>query len=337
MPPAASPQRCLSVTDLAVGFNTRGGAVPALEEVSFHLDAGETLSLLGESGSGKSVSAQAIMALLPDTAFVGGGAIRFDGRDLLALPRRDTRRLCGTEMGMVFQDPLTALNPVFTVGEQIAELFRIRRGMGRRAARDAAAEVIDAVGIPDARRRLDNFPHQFSGGMRQRLVIAMAIALRPRLLIADEPTTALDVTVQAQIMDLLSRLQRENNMAMLLITHDLGVVADVTDRVAVMYAGRIVETGDVRRVYDRPGHPYTKGLLASVPAAGADRRQPLATIGGLPPNPQSRPQGCAFHPRCPFAQDICRTERPPMVGLGDGHGASCHFAREMVADDRPFA
>jgi oligopeptide transport system ATP-binding protein len=326
------------VTDLAVGFAARGGTILALEDVSFYLDAGETLSLLGESGSGKSVSAQAIMALLPDTAHIAAGSVGFAGKELLALPRRETRRLCGTEMGMVFQDPLTALNPVFTVGDQIAELFRVRQGLGRRAARNAAAEVIDTVGIPDARRRLDNFPHQFSGGMRQRLVIAMAIALRPRLLIADEPTTALDVTVQAQIMDLLARLQRENDMAMLLITHDLGVVAEVTDRVAVMYSGRIVETGDVRRVYDRPGHPYTRGLLASVPAsAGGDRHQPLASIGGLPPNPQNRPQGCAFHPRCPFAQEICRIDRPPMVDLGDGHGATCHFAREMVADDRAFA
>jgi oligopeptide transport system ATP-binding protein len=331
-------ERCLTVTDLAVGFAARGGTILALEDVSFYLDAGETLSLLGESGSGKSVSAQAIMALLPDTAHIAAGSVGFAGKELLALPRHETRRLCGTEMGMVFQDPLTALNPVFTVGDQIAELFRVRQGLGRRAARNAAAEVIDTVGIPDARRRLDNFPHQFSGGMRQRLVIAMAIALRPRLLIADEPTTALDVTVQAQIMDLLARLQRENDMAMLLITHDLGVVAEVTDRVAVMYSGRIVETGDVRRVYDRPGHPYTKGLLASVPAsAGGDRHQPLASIGGLPPNPQNRPQGCAFHPRCPFAQEICRIDRPPMVDLGDGHGATCHFAREMVADDRAFA
>ncbi|MBJ3783111.1 ABC transporter ATP-binding protein [Devosia sediminis] len=338
MPPATPSERCLTVSDLAVGFAARGGTILALEDISFHVDAGETLSLLGESGSGKSVSAQAIMALLPDTAVVSSGTVRFDGKDLLALPRRETRRLCGTEMGMVFQDPLTALNPVFTVGDQIAELFRVRQGLGRRAAREAAADVIDTVGIPDARRRLGNYPHQFSGGMRQRLVIAMAIALKPRLLIADEPTTALDVTVQAQIMDLLGRLQREHNMAMLLITHDLGVVADVTDRVAVMYSGRIVETGDVRRVYDRPGHPYTRGLLASVPAtAGGGKHQPLATIGGLPPNPQRRPQGCTFHPRCPFAQDICRTERPPMVDLGNGHGATCHFAREMVADDRLFA
>ena len=336
MSTTATAQRSLTVSDLAVGFSTRNGDVLALEDVSFHVDAGETLSLLGESGSGKSVSAQAIMALLPDAAHINRGSIEFAGRDLLALPRVETRRLCGTSMGMVFQDPLTALNPVFTVGEQIAELFRHRAGMGRRAAMAAAADVIDEVGIPDARARLGNYPHQFSGGMRQRLVIAMAIALRPSLLIADEPTTALDVTVQAQIMDLLARLQRESQMALLLITHDLGVVADVTDRVAVMYGGRIVETGPVREVYDHPGHPYTRGLLASIPGtqSGSGR---LASIPGLPPNPQHRPSGCAFHPRCPFAQDICRAERPAQVDLGNGQLAACHFAKDIIANDPAFA
>ncbi|KAB0267241.1 ABC transporter ATP-binding protein [Microvirga brassicacearum] len=322
----------LAVESLAVRFGGVDGGFLALEDVSFQLEAGETLSLLGESGSGKSVTAQAVMALLPGNAEISGGHIAFSGEDLVSLPRSRTRALCGTQMGMIFQDPLTALNPVFTVGDQIAELFQVRQGYGRRTAWSAAADVIDAVGIPDARHRLNAYPHQFSGGMRQRLVIAMAIALKPRLLIADEPTTALDVTVQAQIMELIGNLQRETGMALLLITHDLGVVADVTDRVAIMYAGRIVETGPVRVVYDHPAHPYTRGLMSSIPSLD-ESDGPLSTIPGLPPNPRDRPSGCPFHPRCSFAKPVCAVERPPMRALSGGRMAACHFAEEVVRLD----
>ncbi|WP_439651783.1 ABC transporter ATP-binding protein [Microvirga puerhi] len=322
----------LSVDSLAVRFGGNEDAFLAVEDVSFDLRAGETLSLLGESGSGKSVTAQAIMALLPRNAAITSGRIVFAGEDLVSLPRSRTRDLCGTRMGMVFQDPLTALNPVFTVGDQIAELFRVRQGLDRRAAWLAAAEVVDAVGIPDARRRLDAYPHQFSGGMRQRLVIAMAIALKPRLLIADEPTTALDVTVQAQIMELIRDLQRETGMSLLLITHDLGVVADVTDRVAVMYAGRIVETGPVRDVYDNPAHPYTRGLMSSIPSL-EESPGLLAAIPGMPPNPKERPSGCPFHPRCAFARPVCSVERPALRAMGDRRKAACHFAEEVVRLD----
>ncbi len=325
----------LSVRDLTVRFRTRAGTITAVDRVSFDLAEGETLAILGETGSGKSVTAQALMGLVPRPAGrVAGGRIVYDGTDLLAGARSDTRRLNGTELAMVFQDPLSALNPVFRVGVQIGELFRRRRGASRSEARRKAIELMDRVGIPAARRRVDDYPHQFSGGMRQRVMIAMALALQPRVLIADEPTTALDVTVQAQIMALLAELKAEHRMAMILISHDLGVVAGVADRVMVMYAGRVVETGGLREVYETIGHPYTRGLMASIPALDAPRGR-LVPIPGSPPDLTRLPGGCPFRPRCGFATDICGSDRPDLVPVParpESHRAACHHAREVVAD-----
>jgi peptide/nickel transport system ATP-binding protein len=265
-------------------------------------------------------------------AQITGGEILYQGQDLLRMPESARRRFRGREIGMIFQDALSALNPVFSVGFQIAEAVRLGEGTSRADARKRAVELMDLVRIPGARQRIGDYPHQFSGGMRQRIMIAMALAQRPKALIADEPTTALDVTVQAQIMDLLATLRRDLGMAMILITHDLGVVADVADRIVVMYAGRIVEQSDVYQLYRAPGHPYTKGLLGSVPRLAA-KGAPLAAISGLPPSLTKIPTGCAFHPRCPYARDVCRAAVPPPVPLGVGRYSACHFARE-VADGR---
>jgi oligopeptide transport system ATP-binding protein len=328
----------LSVQDLTVQFRTRAGTVTAVDRVSFDLAEGETLAILGETGSGKSVTAQALMGLVPRPAGqVTGGPIRYDGTDLLARSRSDARRLNGTELAMVFQDPLSSLNPVFRVGAQIGELFRRRRGASRSQARRKAIELMERVGIPAAARRVDDYPHQFSGGMRQRVMIAMALALQPRLLIADEPTTALDVTVQAQIMALLAELKAEHRMAMILISHDLGVVAGVADRVMLMYAGRVVETGDLREVYETTGHPYTRGLMASIPELGGARER-LVPIPGSPPDLLRLPGGCPFRPRCDFATDICGTNRPDLAQVPtrpESHLAACHHAKEVLADVSP--
>ncbi|ASW53633.1 methionine ABC transporter ATP-binding protein [Plantactinospora sp. KBS50] len=322
--------RLLEVEDLRVEFRTRDGVAKVINGVTYHVDAGETLAVLGESGSGKSVTAQTIMGIL-DTppGFVTGGAVRFHGRDMLRMSAEQRRRIRGEGIAMVFQDSLSALNPVFTVGFQIAEQFRIRRGMSRQAAKKQAVEMLDLVKIPHARQRVNEYPHQFSGGMRQRVMIAMSLALDPEVLIADEPTTALDVTVQAQIMDLLAELQRERRMGLILITHDLGVVADVADRIAVMYAGRIVEEADVHELYARPAHPYTVGLLESIPRVD-EKGQQLRTIRGLPPNLMRIPTGCPFHPRCPMAQPLCRDKVPPLLTLGPTRSSACHFAEELV-------
>jgi oligopeptide/dipeptide ABC transporter ATP-binding protein len=326
-------QPLLSVRDLAVEFSTAAGTVRALDGVSFEIDAGETLAILGESGSGKSVTAQAIMALLPQPAgSIVGGSIIFDGRDLAAEPVKSVRRLCGTEIAMIFQDPLSSLNPVFRVGWQIAEPLIKRQKLARRAAMVRAVELLERVGIRDAGSRASDYPHQFSGGQRQRIMIAMAIALSPRLLIADEPTTALDVTVQKQIMALLADIQAETGMAMLLISHDLGVVADVAERAEIMYAGRIIEAGGIRDVYDHPGHPYTKGLLESIPSA-ATIGQKLTPIIGAPPSLLALPDGCAFHPRCPFATEACVEAIPPLRhpdGRRPGHIAACIRTEEVL-------
>ncbi|TDE16043.1 ABC transporter ATP-binding protein [Jiangella asiatica] len=327
----------LSVRDLAVRFRTGAGQVRAVDGVSFDVRRGETLAVLGESGSGKSVTAQAIMGILPRPAGeVVAGSIVYDGRDLLAEDPNRVRKLRGDEIAMVFQDPLSSLNPVFRVGWQIGEMFRRHRGASRRDARAAAVELMERVGIPAARRRVDDFPHQFSGGMRQRIMIAMALALKPRLLIADEPTTALDVTVQAQIMRLLADLRREEGMALVLITHDLGVVADVADRALLMYAGRAVETGDIREVYDHAAHPYTRGLMASIPDLDAPRER-LTPVRGAPPNLLDLPSGCSFHPRCPHATDRCSVDDPvlrPIDGRPEEHRSACHYAEEVLAGER---
>jgi oligopeptide transport system ATP-binding protein len=322
----------LDVKDLRVEFRSGGETVHAVNGASFQIDAGETAAILGESGSGKSVSASAIMRLLQSPpAFVTGGTVHFKGQDVLAMPIAKWREYCGKEIAMVFQDALTSLNPVFSVGWQIAELFRTHGVASGRDADARAVDLLDRVGIPDPALRARDYAHQFSGGMRQRVMIAMAIALGPDLLIADEPTTALDVTVQAQIMELLDDLRAESDMAMILITHDLGVVADVADNVAVMYAGRVVERGPVSEVLARPGHAYTRALLDSVPRARGKGRK-LNPIIGSPPDLARIPNGCAFHPRCRFATDLCRTEAPPGVAVAPERIAECHHAEAVYND-----
>ncbi|QNE75137.1 ATP-binding cassette domain-containing protein [Streptomyces finlayi] len=323
----------LEVRDLHVEFHTREGVAKAVNGVNYSVAEGETLAVLGESGSGKSVTAQAVMGILDmPPGKISGGEILFKGRDLLKLKPEERRKIRGQEMAMIFQDALSSLNPVLTVGEQLGEMFVVHRGMSRKDARAKSVELMDRVRIPAAKERVGNYPHQFSGGMRQRIMIAMALALEPDLIIADEPTTALDVTVQAQVMDLLAELQRELNMGLILITHDLGVVADVADKIAVMYAGRIVETSPVHEIYERPAHPYTKGLLRSIPRLD-QKGQELYAIKGLPPNLLHIPPGCAFNPRCPKAQDVCRTDVPPLYEVSEDRQSACHFWKETL-DER---
>jgi oligopeptide transport system ATP-binding protein len=322
----------LEVDHLQVEFRTRDGVAKAINGVSFDLHQGETLAILGESGSGKSVTAQAIMGIL-DTppAFLTGGEVRYCGQDILKLSDEDRRRVRGREISMVFQDALSALNPVFPVGWQIAEMFRKHRGMNKSDSQAQAIRLMQRVQIPGAAQRVKAYPHQFSGGMRQRIMIAMAIALDPAVLIADEPTTALDVTVQAQIMQLLADLQQERKMGLILITHDLGVVADVADRIAVMYAGRIVEQAGAFDLYAKPGHPYTQGLLDSIPRLD-QKGETLSAIGGLPPSLTNIPPGCPFNPRCHYAQDICRVDPPPPLREVAPHRfAACHFSELLLA------
>ncbi|GIG89539.1 ABC transporter ATP-binding protein [Plantactinospora endophytica] len=320
----------LEVRDLFVEFRTRDGVAKVINGVSYHLDAGETLAVLGESGSGKSVTAQAIMGILDmPPAVIPSGQILYRGTDLLKLPEEERRKVRGKQISMIFQDALSALNPVFPVGWQIGEMLRLREGLSRAQAKRRAIELMELVKIPAARQRIGDYPHQFSGGMRQRVMIAMSLALDPAVLIADEPTTALDVTVQAQIMDLLGELRRDLNMAMILITHDLGVVADVADRIAVMYAGRIVEHADVHSLYEAPAHPYTKGLLESIPRLDL-KGQRLTTIKGLPPNLMRIPSGCPFHLRCPYARQECVDVVPAVRSLGGDRTSACHFAQEVI-------
>ena len=327
----------LEVEDLHVHFRTRGTDVHAVNGIDLTVHTGETLAVLGESGSGKSASAQAIMGILESPpGFVTGGSVRFRGDDLLALSEDERRAVRGPGIAMVFQDALAALNPVHTVGAQVAEMFRAHHGMRRREAMSRAVDLLDRVGIPDAHRRARSYPHQFSGGMRQRVMVAMAIALDPDVLIADEPTTALDVTVQAQIMELLKELQRDTGMGLLLITHDLGVVNETADRVAVMYAGRIVEHGRTADILARPAHPYTVGLMESVPRAEEESER-LRPITGAPPNLTAIPHGCAFHPRCPMARlepsdepAACNADRPTLQLINADRGAACHYKAEVL-------
>ena len=322
----------LEVDELQVEFRTRDGVAKAINGVSFELHEGETLAILGESGSGKSVTAQAIMGILDSPpGFVTGGEVRYCGKNLLVMSEEDRRRVRGPEISMVFQDALSALNPVFPVGWQIAEMFRKHRGMNKSDSQAQAIRLMQRVQIPGAAQRVKAYPHQFSGGMRQRIMIAMAIALDPAVLIADEPTTALDVTVQAQIMQLLKDLQEERKMGLILITHDLGVVADVADRIAVMYAGRIVEQADAFELYAQPAHPYTKGLLDSIPRLD-QKGETLSAIGGLPPNLMNIPPGCPFNPRCHYVHDICRADPPPPLKEVARHRlAACHFSELLLA------
>jgi oligopeptide transport system ATP-binding protein len=328
----------LEVDQLQVEFRTRGGVAKAINGVSFDLHEGETLAILGESGSGKSVTAQAIMGILDSPpAFITGGEVRYCGQDILKLSEDERRRVRGPEISMVFQDALSALNPVFSVGWQIGEMFRKHRGMNKSDAQAQAIRLMQRVQIPGAAQRVKAYPHQFSGGMRQRIMIAMAIALDPAVLIADEPTTALDVTVQAQIMQLLKDLQEERKMGLMLITHDLGVVADVADRIAVMYAGRIVEQADAFELYAQPAHPYTKGLLDSIPRLD-QKGDTLSAIGGLPPSLTNIPAGCPFNPRCHYAQDICRVDPPPPLReVGRHRFAACHFSELLLTHSPELA
>ncbi|MBO0843563.1 MAG: ABC transporter ATP-binding protein [Nocardioides sp.] len=326
----------LQVEDLAVEFASRDGVVRAVDGVSYSVSAGRTLAIVGESGSGKSVSSLAVMGLLPTPpARIVGGRALLGGRDLLSLPAKEHRAVCGEHIAMVFQDALAALNPVHPVGWQLTEALVARGRISRRDARKRAVELLDLVRVPHAAQRVKDYPHQFSGGMRQRVMIAMALALDPEVLIADEPTTALDVTVQAQIMRLLAEIQAERQMGLVLITHDLGVVADVADEVVVMYAGRVVERADVLSAYGSPAHPYTKALLASIPRLDQKGGE-LSVIPGRPPEAGRVPDGCPFHPRCDYAQDVCRTSpRPSPVAVGEGRTARCHFAADVLAGRTP--
>ncbi|MFI1646467.1 ABC transporter ATP-binding protein [Streptomyces avidinii] len=323
----------LEVRDLHVEFKTRDGVARAVNGVNYSVAEGETLAVLGESGSGKSVTAQAVMGILDvPPGRIAGGEILFKGKDLLKMKEEERRRIRGAEMAMIFQDALSSLNPVLSVGAQLGEMYEVHRGMSRKEARGKAVELMDRVKIPAAKERVGDYPHQFSGGMRQRIMIAMALALEPSLIIADEPTTALDVTVQAQVMDLLAELQRELNMGLILITHDLGVVADVADKIAVMYAGRIVEAAPVHEIYKAPAHPYTRGLLDSIPRLD-QKGQELYAIKGLPPNLLAIPPGCAFNPRCPMAQAVCRTDVPPLYRVTESpveRTSACHFWKECL-------
>ncbi len=315
----------LRVDHLTTGFKRPDGALLAVNDVSFSVRRGETLCLVGESGSGKSLTALSIMRLVPPPGVILGGAIRFEDRDLSALDEREMCRIRGNRIALIFQEPMTALNPVFTVGDQIAETLVVHGRMNWRAARAEAVRLMEAVRIPDAASRARDYPHQLSGGQRQRVLIAIALACTPALVIADEPTTALDVTIQAQVLDLLRELQQEHGLSLLLITHDLGVVAEMADRVAVMYAGRIVEEGPVADLFGRPQHPYTKGLLESLPksraSAGTERK--LHAIDGSVPTLSNLPPGCAFEPRCAERVEICRRDVPALIPLGADRAARC--------------
>jgi len=328
----------LEVNDLRTHFPTRAGLVRAVDGVSFYLDRGELLGLVGESGCGKSITALSVMRLVAPPGRIVGGEILFDGKDLLQLSDTEMRHMRGDDIAMIFQDPMTSLNPVYTVGEQIAEALRLHRKMSRKEARQATIEAMREVAIPDPARRLDDYPHQLSGGMRQRVMIAMALACNPKLLIADEPTTALDVTIQAQILELLDDLRKQRDLAVLLITHDLGVVAEVADRVAVMYTGRIVEESPVEELFARPKHPYTEGLLRSVPKlTGEDviKKERLETIEGVVPSPTDLPPGCHFAPRCPHRMPRCTTEDIPLYQLEGGVQVRCvlyDLAAAVAAD-----
>jgi oligopeptide/dipeptide ABC transporter ATP-binding protein len=333
----------LEVSNLRTHFPTRAGLVRAVDGVSFYLDRGELLGLVGESGCGKSITALSIMRLISPPGKIVGGEIFFDGKDLLKLSNAEMRAIRGDDIAMIFQDPMTSLNPVFTVGEQIAEALRLHRKLARKDARQAAIEAMREVSIPDPARRLDDYPHQLSGGMRQRVMIAMALACNPKLLIADEPTTALDVTIQAQILELLNELRKTRDLAVLLITHDLGVVAEVADRVAVMYTGKIVEESPVNELFARPKHPYTEGLLRSVPkltVADVVKSERLETIEGVVPSPTDLPPGCHFAPRCPHRMVRCTEGEIPLYDLEGGVSVRCvlyDLAAAVTADHQKLS
>ncbi|HEX6597564.1 MAG TPA: ABC transporter ATP-binding protein [Acidimicrobiales bacterium] len=330
---SASP--VLEIHDLQVRFRTEAGVVHAVRGVDLSVPDGGVIGVVGESGCGKTVTMLASLGLLPRTATVTG-SVKFRGRELLGLPTREMRKLRGSKMAMIFQDPVTSLNPVFSIGSQVAEAIRVHHPeVSRQKAKDRAVELLERVGIPEPARRAEDYPHQFSGGMCQRAMIAMALANEPDLLIADEPTTALDVTIQAQILDLLRDVRRDKGIAIVLITHDLGVVAGLADEMAVLYAGRVVERGPVAEVYSTPRHPHTRGLLASLPRLNAEGKEALTPIEGAPPSLLTVPSGCSFHPRCPRRElDLCAKDDPPLRPVGAQFSA-CHFAEDLDPEPAP--
>jgi peptide/nickel transport system ATP-binding protein len=322
----------LQINHLITEFETDEGRVRAVDDVSFSVNAGETLGIVGESGCGKSVTAQSIMRLLPQPmGQIVGGEILFQGHDLVTVPLEQMHKIRGARIGMVFQEPMTALNPVHTVGRQLAEVMLLHKKITKQAALRLSVEMLDKVGIPSPDIRMGEYPHQLSGGMRQRVVIAMALACQPQLLIADEPTTALDVTIQAQILELIAELQRDMGMAVILITHDLGVIAETSKNVVVMYAGKVAEKGTVTDVFDKPSHPYTRGLLASIPRLDTPPKAKLAIIPGMVPGLLDLPKGCRFENRCAFRRDDCVLVQPPMESISDSHQLACLHWRELPA------
>ncbi|HKP36469.1 MAG TPA: ABC transporter ATP-binding protein [Pyrinomonadaceae bacterium] len=321
----------LSVKELRTSFATEDGTVKAVDGISFELKEGETLGIVGESGSGKSVANLSIMRLIPDPPGKVSGSIVFRGRDILKLSKQEVRAVRGKRIAMIFQDPMTSLNPFMRVSRQLMEVTELHLGHNAQQARAHAIEMLEHVGIPDAKERMDSYPHEFSGGMRQRVMIAMALSCKPELLIADEPTTALDVTIQAQILELIKRLKSETAASVILITHDLGVVAGMTDHVIVMYAGKIFEQATTTELFARPANPYTRGLLKSVPDPTAEKGQ-LYQIQGQPPDLAHLPNGCPFAPRCERVEEICRQEFPPFVQVTNDHHSLCHFAAEVYAE-----
>ena len=336
----ADKERILEVNNLQTHFGTDEGVVKAVDGVSFHINRGETLAVVGESGSGKSVTSLSIMRLIASPpGRIAGGEMLFEGQDLVKKSESEMRKIRGNDISMIFQEPMTSLNPVYTVGDQIAEAIQLHQNKRRKQAMKLAAEMLDLVGIPEPGKRVHNYPHQMSGGMRQRVMIAMALSCGPKLLIADEPTTALDVTIQAQILDLMRKLQREIGMSILFITHDLGVVAEIADRVVVMYAGRAVEEGDVDDIFADPQMPYTLGLMNSIPRVdkAAEHQERLEAIPGNVPNPLYLPPGCSFHPRCRFVKDKCKEAIPPLEDTGGGHMVRCVRWQELKLEQEVVA
>ena len=325
--PVPEGHHLLEVDDLKMYFHTEDGVVRAVDGVSYTLDRGETLGVVGESGSGKSVTHMTMMGLIPmPPGKIEGGSVLYRGHDLLNMPEAQMQHVRGNDIAMIFQDPMTSLNPVYKIGKQVGEGLRLHRGYSKEQALKRAVELLDAVGIPEPEKRVNEYPHQFSGGMRQRVMIAMALACDPDILIADEPTTALDVTIQAQIIELMQEMQEKNGNAIVMITHDLGVVADIADKIMVMYAGRPVEFGTADEIFYESRHPYTWGLIRSIPEQATDEKKPLTPIHGNPPALSNLPKGCVFSPRCPYATDKCRAERPAKFQTGTGHYAACHYA-----------
>ena len=336
--PVPEGSHLLEVDDLKMYFHTQDGVVKAVDGVSYTLDRGETLGVVGESGSGKSVTHMTIMGLIDmPPGKIEGGDIRYRGHSLLEMTEEQMQHIRGNDIAMIFQDPMTSLNPVYTIGRQLGEGLRLHRGYSKEQALQRAVELLDMVGIPNPEQRVKDYPHQFSGGMRQRVMIAMALACDPDILIADEPTTALDVTIQAQIIELMQEMQKKNGNAIVMITHDLGVVADVADKIMVMYAGHPVEFGTAEEIFYNPVHPYTWGLIRSIPKPAGDEKESLTPIEGNPPSLVNLPAGCPFSPRCPYATDRCHTEMPELYVTETGHYSRCHFSGDaaFVAKNAP--